>query len=262
VITGASSGIGRATVEALAADFGRITLVGRDTVRHHPVLSVLLDRGVDARLVEADLGALQTVAAAASVIEGPCDVVIANAGVAGGRGITVDGFEMHFGVNHLAHHLLLTELAPLITDRVVIVSSNAHYDSGGLDFERLRRKTPSLTGFREYRDSKAANVLCGREMARRYDWAVHLVHPGLVATDIWRKIPWPIRPLVTRKMATPDEGADTPVWAATEPDLTTGGYYSRRTLREPSPQTLDDAMAARLWERSEEWLTPFRKGQI
>jgi retinol dehydrogenase 12 len=259
VITGASTGIGRSTVMGLAENFDRLTLVGRSAERHGPVLDDLRSRGHDPAHVECDLGSLRSVAHAATSIEGAVDVLIANAGVAGQRGVTEDGFELHFGVNHLAHHLLVTELAARITDRVVTVSSNAHFEATGLDLDQVRGTTRSFTGFPEYRASKLANVWFGRELAGRYDFASYIVHPGMAATDIWRRIPWPIRPLFTRRMLTPEEGATTTVWASRETDLESGGYFARSAPRPPSEMALDDDEARRLWERSEEWMEPFRR---
>lgn len=259
LITGASRGIGAATALRLAGDFGRMTLVGRSRQRHAEVIDALEGHGVTVTLVPCDLASLSSVSRAIQSIEGPIDVVLVNAGVGGSRAQTEDGFEIHFGVNHLAHHLLVTGLADRIRDRVVVVSSNAHYDSNGLDLDTVRRRTASLTGFPEYRDSKLANVLFGRELARRFPFAAHVVHPGMVATDIWRRIPWPVRPFFTRRMATPHEGADTPAWACVTDGLTDGGYFARRTLRDPSPQAMNMSAAVSLWHRSEEWLAPYRR---
>lgn len=264
LITGASSGIGRASVLELASEFSHVTIIGRDPARHDELLGRLRDQGANAALVECDFTSLDEVSdAAAQVRDRPAspsvDVLIANAGVAGARGITRDGFEVHFGVNHLAHHLLITELADLITDRVVIVASNAHYESAGVPYDRLRQRTRGFTGFSEYRNSKLANVLFGRQLARRFAFATHIVHPGVVATKIWRRIPWPIRPLVTRRMATPSEGASTVTWAATADGLESGGYYAAHTRHEPSAPAADSQAAIELWERTEEWLSPFRK---
>lgn len=261
LVTGASRGIGAAAAIGLAEHFTAMTLVGRHPDRHRAVLDELQTRGVRTRFVECDLSSLDSVGRATASVETPVDLVLANAGVGGQRGVTEDGFEIHFGVNHLAHHLLVTSLADRIRDRVVVVSSNAHYDSHGLDLNSVRRPTKSLTGFAEYRDSKLANVLFGRELARRHDFEVVVVHPGVTATDIWRRIPWPIRPLFTRNMATPAEGADTPVWAVTTQGLRSGGYYARRTLRIPSERAMDDEAARELWERSEEWVTEHRRNR-
>ena len=261
LITGASSGIGRAAVVELASDFSDITIIGRDPARHHSLLAGLRDAGAEASFVNCDLTSLAEVGAAAAAARDrpPVDVLIANAGVGGARGTTQDGFEIHFGVNHLAHHLLVTELADRISDRVVVVASNAHYESNGVPLDGVRQRTRSLTGFSEYRDSKLANVLFGRELARRNRHAVHIVHPGVVATRIWRRIPWPIRPLVTGRMASPADGARTVTWAATAVGLVSGAYYASRSARQPSAQALDDDAAAELWEQTEEWLAPFRR---
>jgi retinol dehydrogenase 12 len=141
----------------------------------------------------------------------------------------------------------------------VVVSSNAHFDADEFDYDRVRGRTRSLTGVTEYRMSKLANVWFGLELARRFSVAVHIVHPGMVATDIWRRIPWPIRPLLTRRMATPAEGAATPVWAVNSAGLESGGYFARCAERTPSELARDDAAAAELWERSEEWLRVHRR---
>lgn len=262
LITGASAGIGRATALDLASTFSHITIIGRNPVRHDDLLRRLRSEGADASLVECDLMSLEEVseaAARARTATATIDVLIANAGVAGARGVTRDGFEVHFGVNHLAHHLLVTELADRIGDRVVVVSSNAHYESAGIRLDRVQERTKSLTGFAEYQGSKLANVLFGRELGRRFPFASHIVHPGVTATRIWRRIPWPIRPLVTRRMATPAEGADTVTWAATAHGLESGGYYAARKRHEPSAQAQDDEAAITLWEQTEEWLSPFRR---
>ncbi|MEX2653647.1 MAG: SDR family NAD(P)-dependent oxidoreductase [Acidimicrobiia bacterium] len=259
LVTGASRGIGGAAAIGLAEHFPAMTLVGRSPERHREVVDALDARGVRTQFVECDLSSLGSVDRAIASVESPVDVLLANAGVGGQRGVTQDGFEIHFGVNHLAHHLLVTGLADRIHDRVVVVSSNAHYDSVDLDLDAIRRPTKSLTGIGEYRNSKLANVLFGRELARRHDFGVVIVHPGVTATAIWRRIPWPIRPLITRSMATPEEGADTPVWAATTRGLQSGGYYARRTLRIPSEEAMDDEAAQELWERSEKWVAEHRR---
>lgn len=258
VITGASTGIGRATVNALADRFERITLVGRSPERHQPVMAELTALGAEATLAECDLRSLASVSAAARRIHGDIDVVIANAGVGGGRGSTDDGFELHFGVNHLAHHLLVNSLAGRIRDRVVIVSSNAHFDAAEPEWDRLTSPTRSFTGFPEYRFSKLANVWCGRQLAVRHGFATYVVHPGLVASDIWRRIPTAVRPWVTRGMASTEAGACTPMWAATAHGLPSGGYFAHMTPREPSALAVDDGRAEAMWDRSETWVAPYR----
>src|SRR5690606_23827648 len=160
LITGASGGIGQEAALGLAAGFSHMTLLGRDPLRHRRVLDDLDGRGVCAELVECDLTSLAAVSAAAARIRSsdPIDVAIANAGIGGQRGVTDDGFEVGAGVDRLAHHLLVTEVADRIRERVVLVSSNVHYDSPGLDLARMRQSAPSRSGIPGYRASKLVNV--------------------------------------------------------------------------------------------------------
>ena len=134
-------------------------------------------------------------------------MLVNNAGVAGRRGLTRQGFELMFGVNHLGHFALTNALLGCLTGsapaRVVTVSSDAHYSAKGIDFEALRRRARGLTGLPEYAVSKLCNVLFTQELARRVAGTgvtTYALHPGVVASDIWRRVPWPVRPIVTRRM--------------------------------------------------------------
>ncbi len=137
------------------------------------------------------------------------------------------------------------------------MASDAHYQAPGIDFEVLRRRTRTVTGMREYSVSKLANVLFSQELARRLDGTgvtSYAVHPGVVASDIWRRIPWPARWLVTRRMLTVEEGARTSLYCATAPELAacSGRYYDKCAEREASPVATAD-LGKQLWEQSEEW---------
>src|SRR5262249_25458021 len=116
--------------------------------------------------LELDLASLTSVRRAAGVFlarDLPLPILINNAGVAGQRGLTKDGFELQFGVNHVGHflltELLLDRIKASTPARIVNVSSRAHYKVNGIDFEAVRRSTPSFTGLHEYGVSKLANVL-------------------------------------------------------------------------------------------------------
>ena len=185
-----------------------------------------------------------------------------NAGVAGQRGETAQGFELAFGINHLGHFLLTTLLLDLLRDggpsRVVNVSSDSHYSPKGIDFDALRQPTPSFTGMPEYGVSKLCNVLFTQELARRVppsQVAAHSVHPGVIASEIWRRVPWPIRPVMKRFMKSPEEGAETTVWCATSPELdgVSGRFYVDCREKEPNPVATPE-LAAELWRRSEGWV--------
>lgn len=261
VLTGPTSGIGRAAALALAAAGRHVIAAGRSQDKLKDLLGEIRISGGSAEPVSLDLESMQSVRAAAEVILSRLDslgVLINNAGVGGGRGLTEDGFEMQFGVNHLGHFLLTSLLAPVLGPdaRVVQLSSEMHRRSGGIDFDRVRRRTRSRTGIAEYSTSKLANLLFARELAkRRPALRTYAVHPGLVDTGIF---PWFTKPFLSNAL-TPEEGADTTVWCATEPRLadSSGMYWAKRAEREPSTLARDDRLAAELWERSEEWSRPF-----
>ena len=111
----------------------------------------------------ADLASVRRCAAEFLARGEPLHVLINNAGVGGARGLTKDGFELAFGINHLGHFALTTALLDCLAAsapaRVVTVSSDSHYQAKGIDFEAVRRPTASRTGLREYAVSKLGNVL-------------------------------------------------------------------------------------------------------
>jgi NAD(P)-dependent dehydrogenase (short-subunit alcohol dehydrogenase family) len=139
----------------------------------------------------------------------------------------------------------------------VNVASVAHYNAPGIDWEAIRKRTRSFTGMREYSTSKLANVLHAQELGRRLDGAgvtTYALHPGTIASDIWRRVPWPLRPLMTRRMQSPEQGARTSLYCATSPDVAgeTGGYYDDCRRKEPAAAATA-GLAAELWRRSVEW---------
>ena len=134
-------------------------------------------------------------------IKQPLHLLVNNAGLAGQRGLTQDGFELTFGVNHLGHflftHLLLDTIKESAPARIVNVASASHYQAKkGIPWDRLRQRTRGLTAMDEYAVSKLANVLFTQELARRTspeELFVVSLHPGnLIATDVMRRIPGPI----------------------------------------------------------------------
>jgi retinol dehydrogenase-12 len=250
VVTGANTGIGRATVEALAARGAALVVACRSEERARAVICAI----PSASFVPLDLGDLGSVrACAASILEGGAiDVLVNNAGVGGTRGVTKDGFELHFGVNYLGHYLLTRLLEGAIRDRVVHVVSGSHRGVRALDLGSVQRKTGSAFGLREYAASKLCNLLFHHELARR-GVRSYAADPGDVASDGWRHVPWPIRPLMKLRMKTSAEGAQTSVWCATEPALPSGAYAERR-VDEPSALSRDPALARELWARSAAWV--------
>ncbi|MGH2896685.1 MAG: SDR family oxidoreductase, partial [Solirubrobacteraceae bacterium] len=193
----------------------------------------------------------------------PLHDLVNNAGLAGKRGRTASGFELAFGTNHvgpfLLTNLLLDRLRESAPARVVTVASDAHYRVAAIDFDAVRRPTRTRTAFHEYSVSKLANVLHAQELARRLKGSgvtTYSLHPGVIASDVWREVPWPIRPLMKLRMHSPAAGARTPVYCATAPEVATdtGLYYEECRPKRPG-NGASAAHATELWEHSEDWVT-------
>ena len=267
VVTGANTGIGRVTARELARRGASVVLACRSRERAQAALDETRRAGGSdaARFLPLDLGRLDAVRRAASELlaaSDPIHVLINNAGLAGNRGRTADGFEVAFGVNHLGHflltHVLLERIRASAPARIVTVASKAHFGAPGIDFGAVRARTASATGYSEYEVSKLANVLFSTELGRRLDGTgvtTYSLHPGVIASDIWRNVPWPIRPLAKLFMKSSEQGAATTLWCATAPELAreTGLYYDDRKLAKPSAAGRDDALARELWQRSAAW---------
>lgn len=269
LITGANTGIGRATARALAERGATLVLAGRSQKATQAVIDQTAAATGNDRLsfLPLDLGDLASVSACAQTFlaQGrPLHVLINNAGVAGRRGLTTSGFELAFGVNHVGHflltRLLLERLTASAPGRIVTVASDAHFRVPGIDYDAVRRPTRSRTALGEYAVSKFANVLHSQELARRLRGTgvtAYALHPGVISSDIWRAVPWPIRPLMKLRMRSPEQGARTSVHCATAPEAAgeTGLYYEDCRVK-PAASTATPERAAELWERSEAWTAP------
>ncbi|MBX3182523.1 MAG: SDR family oxidoreductase [Polyangiaceae bacterium] len=269
VVTGANTGIGLATAKELAALGAHVVLACRSRPKTEAAMDEIRAATPKARLsfLELDLAELSAVRRAADELlrEHPSvDLLINNAGLAGQRGETKDGFELAFGVNHLGHYLftrlVLDAVSASPAPRIVHVSSNSHYSAKGIDFEAVRRPTKTVTGLKEYGVSKLCNVLFSAELTRVLgkDSPIknYSLHPGAVASDVWRRIPWPVRPIMKRFMLTNEEGARTTLHCATSSEAAsqTGLYYDDCKVRRPSRAAQDEALAAELWAKSAEWV--------
>lgn len=268
LVTGANTGIGRVTARELARRGARVFVATRDEARTRGVLAdirALGGAGAWLPLDLGDLGAVRRCAQAFLALDLPLHLLVNNAGLAGRRGLTASGFELAFGTNHIGHflltQLLVGRLRRSAPARVVTVASRAHYRASGIDWAALRRPTRHYFGLPEYGVSKLANVLFSAELGRRLAGSgvsAYALHPGVVASEIWRALPQPLRWLVMRRMITPEEGARTTLYCASEPSLAgeTGLYYDDCRPRTPSALARDAALAAELWQRSEAWVQP------
>jgi NAD(P)-dependent dehydrogenase (short-subunit alcohol dehydrogenase family) len=260
LITGANTGIGAACATAMAAPGVHLVLACRSEAKTAPVLDAIRAAGAEASFVQLDLTSLASAAKAGedfAKAHDTLDVLIDNAGIAGQSGLTQDGFEITFGVNHLGHFAFTQPLLPLLeksAGRVVVVASGNHYRAHGIAFDRLRQKGRGI-GLAEYGVSKLANVLFTAELRRRHPriGAVSL-NPGRIASDIWRRVPQPFRAILmlALRMKPVAEGGRTLVHAATIPlDATTPLYFNQMKARDPNPVALRADLAAELWDFSE-----------
>lgn len=268
LITGANTGIGLVTARELARQGAQLFITCRNAATASAALERIRESSGNAQVeaLHMDLGDFASIQACAQTFLGrdlPLHLLVNNAGLAGQRGLTSSGFELAFGVNHMGHflftQLLLDRLRASTPARIVTVASRAHYRATGLDWAALRQPTRSRTALDEYANSKLANVLFSAELGRRLAGSgvsTYALHPGVVATDVWRAVPWPIRPLMKLGMISTEEGALTTLHCTTSPDVgqESGLYYDKCKPRTPSAMGRDVALAAELWQRSASWV--------
>lgn len=266
LVTGANSGIGKATAAALAAAGATVVMVARSQARGEAALAEVRQASGNDRLtlLLADLSSQTAVRQLAATFRqqfSRLDVLVNNAGALFmRRELSVDGIERTFALNHLAYFLLTAELLDLLKAsapaRIVNVSSDAHFQ-GRLDFDDLQLKH-GYAGFRAYSLSKLANVLFTVELARRLAGSgvtANALHPGFVGSNfaqnnggLSRLAMRLLRPFAR----TPEQGAETVVYLATSPDVAgvSGAYFADRTRKEPLAIARDPAVARRLWDVS------------
>lgn len=265
LVTGAASGIGLATAEGLVERGAEVLFNARSWDRASPAVAWLRQRHPGARIspFALDLSNLHEVDRAARelVQKGePLHGLINNAAIAGVRGRTAEGFELTYATNHLGPFLLTERLLPLLKksapSRIVMVTSHWHFDAKGIPWNHLDHALSSpIAWMKRYRETKLMNVLYARELARRLEGtgvSTYAAHPGMVASDIWRRLPWPLRGLAMRFMLSPEDGAQTQLRCAIDPELEaeSGRYWKRNRPHPPSSLAQDDRLGDRLREKS------------
>ncbi|HKX68950.1 MAG TPA: SDR family oxidoreductase [Intrasporangium sp.] len=267
LVTGATSGIGRATAAGLAGLGARVGIVGRDEERAEAVASAI--RGASpAAYVDvfvADLSSQVQVRRLASHVLATyrrLDVLVNNVGgFWATRHVTADGLERTFAVNHLAPFLLTRLLLDRLGEggpaRIVVVASGAH-TLGTIDFDDLQGDH-GYSGPRAYNQSKLANVLFTYELARRLGpgpVTANALHPGMVRTGFGsedQQVAWKVvAPVMRPFLRSPARGALTSIHLAASPEMegVTGTYFADRRPKQSSSLSRDPAVAARLWQVS------------
>jgi retinol dehydrogenase-12 len=267
LVSGANTGIGKETARGLAGRGARVVFAGRSVEKTRAAMTEIADDtgNTDLDHVQLDLGDLASVRAAAATFlaaDEPLHVLVNNAGLAGARGTTTSGFELAFGTNHVGPFLLTELLRERIVEsgpgRIVNVASVGHYRAKGIDWEAVRRPTVTRTAFDEYCVSKLANVLHAQELGRRLQGTgvtTYSLHPGAIASDVWREVPFGLRQAMKLFMKSPADGARTSLHCATSPDVAghSGRYYDNAREKTPSKLATPE-LAAELWERTEAWV--------
>ena len=271
LITGGTSGIGKATAVGLAGMGAHLAITGRNRERAHAAAGeIAAAGGAHVDVFIADLSSQTEVRGmAAEALErlDRIDVLINNAGgYWNTRHLTADGFERTFALNHLAPFLLtdllLDRLEQGRAGRVVMVSSNAHRQ-GRIDFDDLQGER-SYSGSRAYNQSKLANILFTYELARRLaafsvtTVTANALHPGVVSTGFGAEDPGAMQrlfvPVLRPLMKSPVRGAATSIHLAADPGLeqVTGRFFVNSRPKMSSSRSYDKASAARLWRTSAE----------
>uniref|UniRef100_A0A182MCQ9 Retinol dehydrogenase 12 n=1 Tax=Anopheles culicifacies TaxID=139723 RepID=A0A182MCQ9_9DIPT len=270
IITGANAGIGKeaAIVSECAKRGARVYMGCRDPARMEKARQEILDKSGSQNVfgLELDLASFESIRNFVKTflsMERRLHVLINNAGVmACPKAYTKEGFEMHFGTNHLGHFLLTNLLLDVLKrsapSRIVTVSSLGHkwgtINKDDINAEKDYREWDA------YMQSKLCNILFSRHLAKRLSGTgvnTYALHPGAINTELMRHLNPCFRtmakPIFWVFFKTPKSGAQTTLYCAMEPSIAsqTGLYYSDCKLKEPEPHAKDDTMAEWLWNLSE-----------
>ncbi|XP_026479135.1 retinol dehydrogenase 11-like [Ctenocephalides felis] len=292
VITGCNTGIGKETAKDFYLRGARVIMACRDLrkaqqtaddirkscINQEGILGDEINKNLtklgDIIIVHLDLSSFESIRNCAKYIlqtESKLQLLINNAGVmACPQMKTKNGFEMQFGTNHLGHFLLTMLLLPCLIEsrpsRIVTVSSIAHSHGGNIDFTDLNYERRSYSSIGAYQQSKLANVLFSKELAKRLktkcpEVTTYSLHPGIIHTELGRHLDstifpgmrWIWRSIIGPWFAkTPQQGAQTTIYCAVDDQCEeeSGLYYSDCRAVRPSRAALDEEAAVKLWEIS------------
>lgn len=272
VVTGASSGMGRVTAQALLRAGWHVIGTGRDEARIAATQAAFETEGLGDRftMLRADLslmaGAVRLAEEIAALTD-RVDVLVNNAGGMTDRlEMTSEGLEANFAGNHLGPFVLTDRLLPLLraaaaeapagSVRIVMTASDASEMLPALDLDDIQclaRFNPGMS----YCAGKLANVLFTKGLAQRLadsGIVAHSMAPGAVASNFFSNAPQDtLERVQSIPMASEEDGADTLIWLATaeEPGRSSGGYWEKRAPRKPNPLADDPAVVERFWQESE-----------
>ena len=264
IITGANSGIGKATAIGLAKMNATVVMLCRDKERgesaQNEIVELTGNNNVD--LFLCDLASLKEIRNFATEFKSKYQnlhVLINNAGVMlSKKDFSVDGFEMNFAVNHLAPFLLTNLLLDILKksapSRIINVGSAAHR-MGKIDFEDLQSENKKGRLMGVYGNSKLAMTLVSYELSRKLEDSnvtVNVLHPGLVNTNLGRDRSSTSKGFASKFFKSPEIGAETSIFLAFSPEVEgiTGKYFTKKKEKASSKKSYNEEYAQRLWEVS------------
>jgi retinol dehydrogenase 14 len=277
LITGTTSGIGKATAKALAAKDASLILVAQNEEKVKQLIQEIKSETGNDKLKYyiADLASNQSIAQLGDKINAEVehlDVLLNNAGlIVNDRKLSADGYEYTFALDHLGYYHLTGRLLKLLhkssPSRIISVSSGAQ-QAGHINFDDLMGEK-NYSAFRAYCQAKLANVLFTYELARKLEGTgitANCLHPGVVNTNFgsdMKGFSQLMMKLFKPFMIRADKGAETSIYLASSPEVegVTGKYFVKKKVSKTSGESYDEAVARRLWKVSEE-LTGFKYPEL
>jgi WW domain-containing oxidoreductase len=265
LVTGVTSGLGLETVRALAARGGHVIGAARTAAKAEQALASVGAKGTAVECELAEPGSVRAAVKAVRALGRPLDAIVCNAGIMALPTLQQrHGYELQFFTNHVGHFMLVTGLLDALAPagRVVVTSSDAHRQAprGGIELDNLSGET-GYGAWRAYGQSKLANILFARELARRFTGSkrtANALHPGVIATNLTRHMSPVLRGIWTAVgpvlLKTPAQGAATQTFLAASPLAAgvTGEYFADCNAARARRDAYDADLAARLWTKTEE----------
>jgi NAD(P)-dependent dehydrogenase (short-subunit alcohol dehydrogenase family) len=276
LVTGANTGLGKQSLLSLAHHNPTATyLAARNLFKASAAVAEIHSQvpGANIKLLELDLSSFDSVKKAATKFTeeaGRLDILMLNAGIMGvPPAVTEEGYEIQFSMKYMDHALLTKLLLPVLEKtasepgadiRIISLTSHTHAyaPKGGVQFDTLKSTAETLRGFARYGQSKLANILWVKEMAKMYPlFTVAAVHPGVVQTGLMAGatdlgLPAGMGGAVQRGAVGVEEGVKNQLWAAVSRDVVGGEYYEPIGVGgKASADGKDDELAKKLWEWTE-----------
>jgi len=266
IVTGANSGIGKATAMGLAKMGATVVMLCRNKERGEEAQKEIIDLSgnTNVDLMLCDLASQKEIRSFVSEFKSKYQllhVLINNAGVMKGKRNTCDdGYEMNFAVNHLAPFLLTNLLLDILKksapSRIINVGSAAHR-FGKINFDDLQSENKKSRFMKLYGNSKLAMTLVSYELSKRLQGSnvtVNVVHPGIINTNLGRDRSSISTGFSKRFFKPPEVGAETSLYLASSPEVEgiTGKYYANKQQKKSSKESYNEEYAKRLWDITEE----------